>query len=274
MVNLFDIMRQAQSGSALDNLSRQFGLSGPQTQRALEALLPAFTLGFQRSAQNPNVFGQILEMMSSGRYAPFYEGMFQPQPAQASGQEVLDRLFGSPDVSRQIAAQASAATGIGVQVLQQMLPAIAATLMGGLFKFASVEGLSEFLRAWADWLRSLRPADAAPKPGAGLASGTPYGAWSDIMGAMLGTAPAPARQPEPSPTPSPAAPWADFMQAMLKGLPSAEKAAPPPPPPPQQPNPFEVLSQMFETGREVQQQHLANLHTILDGIWGAGKSRA
>jgi hypothetical protein len=197
--------------------------------------------------------------------------MFPAARAQTSGQEVLDRLFGSPEVSRQIAAQASAATGIGAQVLQQMLPTVAATLMGGLFKFASVEGLSEFLRAWADWLRTLKPADPAPRPAAGTASGTPYGAWTDMMGAMLGTTPAPARQPSPSP--SPAAPWADFMQAMVKGLPSAEKAPPPPPPPPQQPNPFEVLSQMFETGREVQEQHLANLQTIFDGMWGGGKSR-
>ena len=43
-------------------------------------------------------------------------------------------LFGSKDLSRAVASQAAQATGIGQQVLQQMLPVIASMIMGGLFK--------------------------------------------------------------------------------------------------------------------------------------------
>ena len=38
-------------------------------------------------------------------------------------------------------------------------------------------------------------------------------------------------------------------------------------------NPLQLLSQMFETGREVQAQHLATLQAILDGFWGSGRTR-
>lgn len=270
MVNLFEIMRQAQSGSAIDNMARQFGLSGEQTQRALEALLPAFSLGLQRSAQNPNAFAQLLEMMSSGRYAPFFDGGAAGMSPQAAGQQVLDRLFGTPDISRQIAAQASAATGIGAQVLQQMMPGLAAMLMGGLFRYASVEGVAEVLRGWADWLSRLGPGSSAPHR-VTQAAGNLSEAWTDFMAAMFGGAGPQTRRREPAP--EAAAPWAEFMRLASGAMTGSAAPPPPPPPPPSQPNPFAVLSQMFETGREAQAQHLANLQTIVQAAWGPARSR-
>jgi len=50
------------------------------------------------------------------------------------GNGILGHLFGSKDLSRAVASQAAQASGIGQNVLQQMMPAIAAMLMGGLFK--------------------------------------------------------------------------------------------------------------------------------------------
>jgi hypothetical protein len=50
-------------------------------------------------------------------------------------------------------------------------------------------------------------------------------------------------------------------------------AAPEPPPEPAAANPFEMWGQMFETGREVQEQHLKNLQNVLDSFWGAGSGR-
>ncbi len=251
MVNLFDIMKQAGSGAALGQMSQRFGLTNDQTMRAVEALLPAFTLGLQKSLQDPNVLGQLLQLMSSGLYGPFFEGA--RGGSAAPGQQALNALFGSPEVSRQIAARASAMTGIGTQVLQQMLPIIAATLVGGLFKFMSVEGFSDFLRRWADWLQHLKRDEPAGRSG----SSDPYRVWSDTMAGWIGA----PRKPEP---PARTDPWTSFAEAMLG------RAEPPlPPPPPAEHNPFEVLSRMFETGREVQAQHLAGLQAILDGMFGA-----
>ena len=269
MVNLFDIMLRAQNGAAMDNIARQFGLSSEQGQRAVEALLPAFTLGFQRSAQNPNVFGQFLDLMGSGRYAPFYDSMLGRGSSAQSGQLVLDKLFGSPEMSRQIAAQASAATGIGTHVLQQMLPEVAAVLMGGMFRYATVEGFAGFLRAWADWLGRLGPPKDRPREVAD-AAGNLSDAWQNYVSTMfrpLGTSE--PRKPDP---PDPMAPWTDLVNAMTSGLPGGRPAAPPPPPPPpEQPNPLATLAQMFESGREAHAQHLANLQTVMSELWSARK---
>jgi len=75
-----------------------------------------------------------------------------------------------------------------------------------------------------------------------------------------------AAKPKPEP-PAPADPWASFMQAFTKSMPQAAAVPPPPPPPPSQPNPFQVLSQMFEGGREVQSQYVASLQAMFDGSW-------
>lgn len=265
-MNLFDIVRQAQGGSAMDNLSRQFGLSNDQTLRALEALLPAFTLGFRQNLRNPTAFGHLLDMMASGSYAPFFDGSRQGAGGHAVGQPILDALFGSREVTHQIAAQASAMTGIGAQVLQQFLPALAPLLLGGLFRQAGIHGLSDFLRAWSDWLRTIAPPETvASRPALAGSAGSPFGAWGDMMGAMFtGDAGRPAPSVAP---PAPADPWTSFMQAYLRGLPPGADAPPPPPAPPSEPNPFDVLSQMFESGREVQSSYLAGLQGILDTVW-------
>jgi hypothetical protein len=293
MVTLFDIMRNAQSGRGFDNLSRQFGLSPADTQRAVEALLPAFTLGFQRNVHNPNAFGEFVDLLSSGQYAPFFDGSKPAAQAAAwaSGNEVLTRIFGSKDVTRQVAEQAASMTGIGAQVLQQMLPMVAATIVGGVFRQASLQGMGDLFAQWSEAFHRAHEEQqrgAAPQPrrraSAQPASANPFEAWAAMMGSMLGGDNARAKtaqRPEPASPTNPVEAWSTMIDAML-GRPAgqAPSAPPVPAPPPKTSaapapaeNPLRALSQMFETGREVQAQHLATLQTILDGFWGAARAR-
>ena len=50
------------------------------------------------------------------------------------GNGILGHILGSKDVSRQVAAQASAQTGIDANVLKRMLPLVATLAMGALSK--------------------------------------------------------------------------------------------------------------------------------------------
>ena len=52
----------------------------------------------------------------------------------ADGNGILGHLLGSKDVSRQLAGQAAAQTGIGEGVLKSMLPVVAAMMMGAMSK--------------------------------------------------------------------------------------------------------------------------------------------
>lgn len=267
MVNLFDIMKQAQSGAGFSNLSHQYGLTLPQTQLAVEALLPAFTLAFRHAAQNPEAFGALVEMVSSSRYLPFFEGNGAnlADSSRSGAGEILQKLFGSDEVSRRVADQASAVTGIGTGVLHRMLPTVAAVIMGGLVRSASVEGLSDILRTWSDALRAMKAPERPAPVGGGDLAGL-YRHWGEFATLLTGGKPAPT--PDMSRRVAAADPWTAMWQTMLGGA-----KPPPPPPPPSQPNPFETLFQMFETGREVQAQHLANLQSVLGGVWGGTPAR-
>ena len=57
-----------------------------------------------------------------------------PPATVADGNAILGHILGSKDVSRSVAAQASQQTGIGSDLLKQMLPVVATMAMGYLSK--------------------------------------------------------------------------------------------------------------------------------------------
>lgn len=136
MPSLFDILTQAQNGNGMQALAQQFGLSQQQTQSAVEALLPAFSQGLKRNTSDPYGLGSFMTAMASGQHAKYFEDAgraFSPQGVD-EGNGILGHLFGSKNLSRAVAGQAAQASGVSQQVLQQMLPAVASMVMGGLFK--------------------------------------------------------------------------------------------------------------------------------------------
>lgn len=136
MPNMFDMLNQSQNGEGMELLARQFGLTQQQTRQAVEALLPAFSQGLKRNASDPYGVGGFLNALASGQHAQYFDNpaaAFTPQ-GMAEGNGILGHLFGSKDLSRAVADQAAQATGIGQDVLKQMLPALASMIMGGMFK--------------------------------------------------------------------------------------------------------------------------------------------
>lgn len=149
MLPLFDMLANAQNGNAMAQMARQFGLSQQQAQDALAALMPAFSQGLKRNAANPYDLGSFLNALASGQHAKYFEdaaAAFTPQGMQ-EGNGILGHLFGSKELSRAVAAQAAQATGIAQQTLQQMLPALASMIMGGLFKQATGQSTGQMSAA-------------------------------------------------------------------------------------------------------------------------------
>ncbi|MDX3895070.1 DUF937 domain-containing protein [Pusillimonas sp.] len=100
----------------------RFGLTHDQAAGAADALLPAIMGGFTKQVQAGGGLGAMLGMLGGS-------GLFGgAQGAQAldagQGNEVLGQIFGSKDVSRAVAQDASARTGLDVSLLKQMLPVL------------------------------------------------------------------------------------------------------------------------------------------------------
>jgi hypothetical protein len=242
MLPLYDLLSRAGDGRAMELMARQFQLSQEQARLAAEALLPAFSEGLRRNASDPHGIAVLMNEMASGRHARFFEDaarVFAPE-GRKEGEDILARVFGSPEVSRAVAAQAAQATGIAQDTLKAMLPAMAAILMGGLNKQAS----GEF----------GRPPGSIPE--------NPFlQAMQEMMRAGM-PPPPPQKQEQRAPSPFDN-PFTRFMQEMVEA--SQPKPEPPKNPSGRPRNTYDDLfGQMFETGRQTRDEYERAMREIFE----------
>lgn len=302
MMNLFEMMQSAQNGQAMQNLARQYGLSMQQTQAALDALLPAFTMGLQRQTQNPYAFGNLAQMMTATPFGQMYDsdGDGIPDRAMPLGQDVMTQLFGSKGVANAVAAQAAATSGVGMAILKQMLPVIASILMGGLFKSVNNQGLGGILGQFAEMMRGQMPG-MQPQTQQANNSANP---WEQILGGMFGGQRPPAGQaqgggPFGGGMPGMPADMGNIFGQILGGMfggqgqaqepESSPRQAPQPRRPAPEPEPdapapsgeaspgsigLDALNQMFEHGRQMQAGQQDALRSIFETMLGGGQRKA
>jgi hypothetical protein len=277
MLPLFDMMLKAQNGEGVEALGKQFGLAQEQAAQAMAALMPAFSSGFKRSASNPYDMNALMSAMFSGAYSKYFEDMtraFTPQ-GMTDGNAVLEKLFGSKDVSRAIAQQAEQFTGIGQEIFKKMMPVMADTLMGGLFKQMSGQmpgvgdafsPMEKMARQWRESLGLDAKADTKANAGA-----NPFdNPFAQAMRTMWGLEK--TEQPQPKPNPFAENPFAKAFQDMMTGTfapaaqPSAkpsEKAAPS-----AAASYGDLINQMFDSGIEAQKSYQKSMESIFDSYLG------
>ncbi|MFN3508756.1 MAG: DUF937 domain-containing protein [Allorhizobium sp.] len=285
MLPLFDMMLQAQNGMAMDAMAKQYGLAQEQAAKAVAALMPAFASGFKRNATNPYDFSALLQAMTSGNYGKYFEDMssaFTPQGI-ADGNQVLQQLFGSKEVSRAIAAQAAQLTGIGQDILKQMMPVMADTLMGGLFKQTTGQfpGANAFAATpmgamMQQWLEStgLQP---KPQPQAATMFDNPFTrAFQEMMGGQ--------KKPEPQAAANPFLdnPFTKAFQDMAAAY-TAQMTGQPPETPKASAEPAKtpekeaqegfaaMVNTMFDSGLEVQKSYQKSMEQIFDTYLSASR---
>jgi len=132
-MQIMDIL--AQSGG-LTSMARELGLSDDQAARGAEALLPAVLGGFKKQAQAEPAgldgLGGLLGRLGGGG---MLEELLAPKPTDVSqGNAVLGQIFGSKDVSRAVAQNASTRAGLDPSLLKQMLPMLAMAVSAFLSK--------------------------------------------------------------------------------------------------------------------------------------------
>ena len=117
-------------------IGRQFGLDEAQTRAALEALAPVVASGLRRGAQTPEGLQDIFKSVLTGGHQRSLddEAAIQFDNAKSSGDEILSQVFGNKDVSRGVAQQLSATSGIGAAILKKLLPIVASVVVGQVAK--------------------------------------------------------------------------------------------------------------------------------------------
>jgi hypothetical protein len=133
-MNLLETILNGQDGALVRQLAGRLNLDEDQARSAIGALLPALGSGISRNASSPQGLQELLGALARGdhgRYLEQPETLTQPG-AVAEGNGILGHVFGSKEVSRQVAARAAERTGVDTSVLKQMLPLLATAAMGAL----------------------------------------------------------------------------------------------------------------------------------------------
>lgn len=125
----------AQMGG-LQDMARQLGISQKQAESGAAALLPAILGGFKKQAQAQPTglegLGGLLGQLGGGG---LLDAVLGTKPANVNqGNDVLAQIFGSKDVSRTVAQQASAKSGLDPALLKKMLPMLAMMVTGFMAK--------------------------------------------------------------------------------------------------------------------------------------------
>ncbi|MEQ1688732.1 MAG: DUF937 domain-containing protein [Sphingopyxis sp.] len=177
-----DIAQILAGSGALDSAARELGIDPAVAASGAAVLLPAILGGFKNQAQQApggldgaaGGLGSILSGMGGGGLLDAVVGA-QPTPVD-QGNSILGQIFGSKDVSRQVAAHGEAQSGISAETLRRLLPIVAMLVAGYM---ARQQGGGD------------AAAPAAPAAPAG-------GAMSDILGSVLGSVLGGGRAAEPA----------------------------------------------------------------------------
>ncbi|GLK67705.1 DUF937 domain-containing protein [Hansschlegelia plantiphila] len=269
MFNMFDLFRQAQGGAAFDNLARAYGMQPEQMRAAVAALTPAFAQAFQRQQATGDA-QRFADLMQTEAYARAFEAhaaALDPENKSA-GDDALGALFGSKDVSRAVAAQAAAVSGVQAEIIRKVLPVLASILVGGFMKAAqgaaqpapgAGAGLPGQMAEF--WSQMMRNAGAAPGASSGPApkEGRPQEAGAMMMGDMMaemlgsmfgGGAAKAGRGPEPEAPKEPPAGDGSRPEGPAAGTP---------------------FDEIVETGRELSAQNAKAMEQIFEAFFSTRK---
>lgn len=132
-MQITDLLAQV---GGLQSMARELNVPESQVASGAEALLPAILGGFKKQAQAQPAgldgLGGLLGQLGGGG---LFDQVLAPQPTDVShGNDVLGQIFGSKDVSRTVAQNAAAQSGLDPGLLKKMLPLLAMLVTGFMAK--------------------------------------------------------------------------------------------------------------------------------------------
>lgn len=227
-MQIFDTLVRAQGGALIANVAKSYGLDDKQAAAAFSAILPSLAAGIERNTLNRGGIADLVAAIGDGRHVQYLDRpeLIGTEAMVADGNDILGHILGSRDASRAVADRAAAASGIGSGLLRQLLPVIAALLMGALSRHAS-GGLGDILKRLptggdgrpqlpdsGDLGEILKRIPGLPRSrDAGGANSAPErgdrdiaGGLGDILGKLGEPAGSPASAPRPMPRPASSGP--------------------------------------------------------------------
>ena len=142
-MNFMDLLAESGGENSIGALSKKLGLEGADAGKLVEAVAPALMRGLQKQTESPDAMAGLTKALSGGGHQRYLDDptVVDDDAALADGNKILGHLFGSKDVSRQVASHAASTTGLDSGILKKMLPMVATMVMGSMSKQAASSSL-------------------------------------------------------------------------------------------------------------------------------------
>jgi len=141
-MNLLETLLSASGGGVVKEIAGGLGISADDAQAGVKNLAPALARGLSRNAKQPGGLEALLGALQSGNHQRYVDEPQQLARRETidDGNKILGHIFGSKDVSRNVAGHAAQETGMDAGVLKKMLPMLAAAAMGSMSKQVPAAG--------------------------------------------------------------------------------------------------------------------------------------
>lgn len=135
-MNLMDLLEESGGAGSVEALANQLGIGGRETGSLIESLAPALMRGMQKQMDNPATAAGLTNALSGGQHQRYLDdpNLVASGETVMDGNKILGHLFGSKDVSRNVAAQAAERSGLESSLVKKALPILAGLAMGALSK--------------------------------------------------------------------------------------------------------------------------------------------
>lgn len=135
-MDFIELLKQSGGQNSLGSLASGLGLSSSKADDLIGALGPALLTGFKKQVEPEGGLSALKSALQSGNHERYLDdaNLMSSADSVSDGNKILGHLFGSKDVSRNVAAHAAKSTGIDTSLIKKALPLLAGLAMGAMSK--------------------------------------------------------------------------------------------------------------------------------------------
>ncbi len=172
-MKILETLLESAQGGSVQEAAAGFGFDQAKTQALLKGLVPALAGGLKTNLGQSGGLAGLTEALAKGNHGRYLDdaAALKAESTREDGNAILGHILGSKDVSRKVAGNAAAETGVDVGLVKKFLPIVAAAAMAALSK--QTHGGA-----------ALEETGSAEGPG-GLLGGLLGGDGSDTLGNLL-----------------------------------------------------------------------------------------
>jgi hypothetical protein len=216
MSNLDDIVKAAQGGQLVDNLSERHGLACWQTEAAVRALSPALSAALAHACRSLDALRPVVAAIGEPRHKTSFESAESAHSDEGveAGDAIVVHLFGSAAAAGEVSQFAARGCGLRADVLQRLLPVLVSTVAGGLSSTLAERGLDEAITR----AEPVVSPSAEPEPAEAVAARPAGGGVIAFLASLLGLRAAPVAEQPAQPASAPAADDADEVLVQIRRI--------------------------------------------------------